>query len=111
MSFYPLIVALLAWGSATAAALTPGRVTWPAAMFVAMHVIAVGAITVLIATQTIHWGALVLPLATLRSVFSVANDWANDDPEATARVRGTAIKVPGVSLVWVLGWSVAGNAG
>ena len=54
---------------------------------------------------------LVLPLATLRSVFSVANDWANDDPEATARVRGTAIKVPGVSLVWVLGWAVAGNAG
>jgi hypothetical protein len=109
MSFYPLIVALLAWSSATVAALAPGRVTRPAAMFVAMHIIAVGAITALVATQTIHWGALVVPLATLRSVFSVANDWPSDDVEATTRVRGTAIKVPVVGLVWVLGSAVAGT--
>jgi hypothetical protein len=111
MSFYPLLVALLAWSAATAAALTPGRVKRPAAMFVAMHVIAVGAVTALVATQTIHWGALVLPLATLRSVFGVANDWPSEDGEATARVRGTAIKVPLVGLGWVLGWAVAGTAG
>lgn len=111
MSFYPLIVALLAWSSATAAALTPGRATRPAALFVAMHVIAVGAITAVVAAQSIHWGALVLPLATLRSVFGVANDWPSEDAEATARVRGTAIKVPLVGFVWVLGWAVAGTTG
>lgn len=108
MSFYPLLVALLAWSAATAAALTPGRVNRPAAMFVAMHVIAVGAVTALVAAQTIHWGALVLPLATLRSVFSVANDWSNNGDEAATRIRGTAIKVPLVGLGWVLGWAIVG---
>lgn len=110
MRFYPLIVALLAWSAATLAALAPGRSGRPAAVFVAMHVTAVGAITALVATQTIHWGALVLPLATLRSVFGVANEWSIDDPEATARVRSTAIKVPLVGVLWVAGWAIAGAA-
>jgi len=110
MGFYPLIVALLAWASATAMVLVPGRTTRPVALFVAMHVIAVAAITVLVATQTIHWGALALPLATLRSVLGVANDWAHDDTETGARVRATALKVPAVALVWVVGWAFAGAA-
>jgi len=110
MGFYPFIVALLAWASATAMALAPGRTTRPVALFVAMHVIAVAAITALVAIQTIHWGALVLPLATLRSVFGIANDWARDDAGAVARLRATALKVPAVALVWVVGWAIAGAA-
>lgn len=110
MGFYPLIVALLAWVSATAMALASGRRARPVALFVAMHVIAVAAITALVATQTIHWGALVLPLATLRSVFGIANDWSREDSDAVARIRATAIKVPVVALVWVVGWAIAGAA-
>lgn len=110
MSFYPLVVVILAWLTATSAALGPARVTRPAALFVAMHVTAVGAVTVLIATQALHWGALVLPLATLRSIFGIANDWASDDESATRRVRSTAIKVPLVSGIWIAGWAIAGLA-
>ena len=103
MSLYPLLVAVLAWVAATATALAPGRRQRPAALFVAMHVVAVAAITVLVATQTVHWGAVVLPLATLRSVFGAANDWSRDEDDAVARIRGTAIKAPIVGLLWVLG--------
>jgi hypothetical protein len=46
----------------------------------------------------------------LRSVFGVANEWSIDDPEATARVRSTAIKVPLVGVLWVAGWAIAGAA-
>ncbi|MFZ9905808.1 MAG: hypothetical protein ACO3GE_10440 [Steroidobacteraceae bacterium] len=110
MSLYPLLVAVLAWVAATATALAPGRRQRPAALFVAMHVVAVAAITVLVATQTVHWGAVVLPLATLRSVFGAANDWSRDEDDAVARIRGTAIKAPIVGLLWVLGWAIAGSA-
>ncbi len=106
MNAYPLVVTMLAWLTATAAAVAPGRPRRPAALFVVMHVVAVGAITVLVAAQTIHWGAIVLPFATLRSVFGVANEWSNEDAETSARVRGTAIKVPIVNLVWVAGWGI-----
>ena len=110
MSVYPLVVAVLAWLTAIAAALARGRHQRPVALFVVMHVVAVGAITVLVATQSVHWGAVVLPFATLRSVFGVANDWSSTDAEAGARVRGTAIKVPLVNFVWVVGWGLAGSA-
>lgn len=110
MSWYPLLVIMLSWLVATLAALATGRATRPVALFILMHVIAVSGVTALVATQMIHWGALAVPLATLRSVFGVANDWASEDGPGSERVRSTAIKVPAICAVWIAGWALLGSA-
>lgn len=109
MSWYPLMVSALAWIVSILPALAADRAARPVALFVLMHVIAVGSITVLVATQTIHWGALALPLATLRSVFRIANDWPSKEGPANERVRSTALKVPAVCALWIGGWALLGS--